>query len=271
MSASVRFHKTSANRKLARQVKVPYEHKHFKFRPTPVAPFCSSTYVSIEATCSESCAFKRGPNGERGGCYIDADSFMRRAMAVLDQGAKGRSGIDVIREEAEEIDRAFPHGVPQDGARGGRDLRLHVGGDVFDRHGAWLLAGAASRWAMRGGGSVWSFTHNWREIAREYFGAISILASVERLGDIREAVRAGYAPALVVEKFPRGKRTFERGGVTFIPCPAETLQKTCVECRLCLDADGLARRGQGIAFEVHGQGAEVAKSALVPLRVKRAA
>lgn len=271
MTPSVRFHKKSANRKLAPVEKVPYDHKQFKFRPTPRAPYCASTYVSIAATCPDTCAFKREPDGTAGGCYVDSDHFMRRAMVTLDTGARGKSGLDVIRDEVREIDLAWPRGIPQDGARGGRDLRLHIGGDVPDGLAAQLLARAAAHWLSRGGGRVWTFTHSWLEIERENFGKISVLASVEQDEQIGAAVQAGYAPALVVARFPNGKRLFTRGGVSFIPCPAETLSKTCVTCRLCLDADKLSARGQGIAFEVHGLGSAAAKSALVPLRVRTAA
>lgn len=278
MSGAAAFQRTSSNRKLATIERVPYPHKAFKFRPTPRAPFCCSTFVSIASTCSNSCAFKRGPNGEPGGCYVDSDSFMRRAMVKLD-GA-GRTPAQAIDDEVRLLDGAFTRRVasnpnapriPQDGARGGRDLRLHVGGDVPDAASARKLGAAAARWLARGGGRVWTFTHGWAEIPREAFGPISVLASVEREHQVAQAVAQGFAPALVAAKFPGGKRPFDWGGVSFVPCPAKTLGKTCVSCRLCLDADGLKRRGQGIAFEVHGQGAAVAAAALVPLRVRRIA
>lgn len=263
------FQAKSSNRKLSPVERIPYAHKDFTFRPTPVGPFCSSTFASIAHTCSDSCVFKRGPNGELGGCYVDSDSFMRRAMMALDAAA--RAGRDPISDEVELLDAIYLRGVPQDGARGGRDLRLHVGGDVPDVLGALQLAGAAGRWRLRGGGLVWTFTHSWPTILRRDFGVISVLASVENVIDIRAVRSRGYAPALVVDKFPAGKRVFRHGGIDFIPCPAETLKKTCVECRLCLNADGLYQRRQGIAFEVHGQGAAVAKAALVPLGIRRRA
>ena len=51
----------------------------------------------------------------------------------------------------------------------------------------------------------------------------------------------------MVAKFPDGKRPFDVAGTRFVPCPAETLGKTCVECRLCLDVD-LHAKNLGIAF-----------------------
>lgn len=270
---AVAFHYKSANRKLAPIERVPYDHPFYKYRPTPRAPFCCSTFVSIEATCSESCLFKRTPEGKRGGCYVDADQFMRRAIGVLDAGAAGRSGPEVIAEEVRVLDGIWRlRGVPRDGWRGqGRDLRLHVGGDVPDSKSAGLLAGAADRWQARGGGSVWTYTHAWNEVHRRAFGSISVLASVESADQVRAARRRGYAPALVVPRFPDGKRPFKLAGTRFIPCPAETLGKTCVECRLCLGGVDLRAKKLGIAFEVHGMASVIARTALVQLRPGRRA
>jgi len=266
----VLFQYVTANRKLAPMVKVPYPHKHFKFRPTPRAPYCCATYASIAATCTDDCPFKRGPNGEKGGCYIDADQFMRRSMQILDGQTEEMTSHEVAAEEARQINRSWPRGIPQDGARGGRDLRLHIGGDVADELSARILAGAAARWLGRGGGRVWTYTHSWRRIPVESFWPISVLASVETPDQVGAARRRGYAPALVVDRFPDGKRPFSVGGTRFIPCPAETIGKTCVECRLCLDAD-LRGMGAGIAFQVHGADSAAARDALVPLRTRRAA
>jgi hypothetical protein len=121
-----------------------------------------------------------------------------------------------------------------------------------------------------GGGRVWTYTHSWRRIPAHAFWPISTLASCETPDQVKAARRRGYAPALVVEKFPKGKRPFVVAGTKFIPCPAETIGKTCVECRLCLDAD-LRGMGAGIAFQVHGDHAAQATRALVPLKVRRAA
>ena len=265
---TARFHGKSSNRKLAPVERVPYDHPRYKFRPTPRAPFCSSTYASITATCSDDCPFKRDASGKPGGCFIDSDQFMHRAMQKLDAGAQGRTGIDVIHEEAKKLDRAF-HGkrVPQDGARGGRDLRLHVGGDVPSAAGARVLAGAAARWRLRGGGAVWTYTHSWRDVPREAFGSISVLASVENEHQVLAARARGYAPALVVDRFPDGKRPFLVASIRVVPCPAETLAKTCVECRLCLDVD-LTAKGLGIGFQVHGLDSAAAVRALTPLTTR---
>lgn len=263
-SGGAAFIRTSTNSKLSPIGFKPYDNPRFSRRPVPRAPFCSSTYVSIEATCPDTCSFKRR------GCYIDT-GFTKRLASTLDVEAQDRSAFEVILEEVALIDRAFALGMPQDGARGGRDLRLHVGGETPSAGAAVLLAEAAGRWRARGGGSVWTFTHNWRSIPRAAFGSISALASVETPAQADQALAAGYAPALVVSEFPRGRKAFTTGGVKLVPCPAESGERTCVECRLCFDDKVLAARGTGIAFKAHGAGADQVRTQLGVLRAPRRA
>jgi hypothetical protein len=187
-----------------------------------------------------------------------------------DRAATGLKPEEVIAEEVGLIDSAFRSGpVPQDGARGGRDLRLHEGGDVGSLTGALLLNGAAGRWLERGGGRVWTYTHWWREIPRSVWGPISVLASVETPQDIEAARQAGYAAAIVVEKFP-ADRAFSLPGSSarIIPCPAETGSVTCATCRLCIDRD-LLRMNAAIAFEAHGGGRKKVAETLVKLGLKK--
>ncbi len=254
------FLKKSANRKLAPTVLVP---TRVRPRPTPTAPFVCSSYVSIETTCPDTCAFKGG------GCYVRS-GFTATMSRNLDDVARHYSVDEVIREEVRLIDGAFPlpKGVPQDGARGGRDLRLHVGGDIRTRNHARWLGSAADRYRERGGGLVWSFTHAWRDVPRVEWGyAVSVLASVERPEEIESAREHGYAAAIVLNQFPSTK-AFTLPGTTarIIPCPAETVGRTCVECRLCLDAGKLFERNFAIAFEAHGPGVKKVREALVQLR-----
>lgn len=250
-----KFHAMSADRKLS-----PVALREVgseRLRPMPMPPYCCTTYASIEATCTEDCPYKRA------GCYVDA-GFTRFAGALLDQAVLAKSPLEVAKIESRLIDSAWPQtlkrgptgmravgGVPQDGARGGRDLRLHVGGDCADEPSARELAGAATRWKARGGGTVWTYTHSWRRIARAAWGPISVLASVESAAQVPEARHQGYAAAIVVERFPFGRKAFHMGSATFVPCPAETTATTCVECRLCLDVN-LYGIGKGIAFQAHG-------------------
>lgn len=262
------FIKKSCNPKLSPQ---GYETaKSGRRRFVPQKPFCSSTYVSINATCPDSCQFKGGA------CYVTT-GFTQQINLRLDHEVNdAKHPPHPNLAEANQIIRSFPGRgrprkavlhelrpggpIPQDGARGGRDLRLHVGGDALDKYGAELLAEAADSWKRRGGGAVWTFTHRWREIPRNAWGSISVLASIDHPRAAPEALRAGYAPAVVVDSFSsdRAKRHFlvdnEHADTKIIPCPNETRGVTCVECRLCLNATKLWEQRSVIAFAVHGHG-----------------
>lgn len=260
---AVRFHAQSANRKLS-----PITHENYdgpgnrKKRPVPAPPFVSATYASIAATCSDRCRFRDG------GCFV-LSGFNGRSNRQLDRIAKDEqlSGLDVALQEAELIRRAFGRGqIPQDGARGGRDLRLHVGGDIYGPTAARVLARAAAQWLRRGGGRVWTYTHAWEALRPEDVAPIACLASVEDADDALAAVKDGWVPALTVASFGGRRRRFQvkgrtagpvrlrKAGWSFIPCPAETSGSNCAECRLCFDTDKLRERKTGIAFAVHGMG-----------------
>ncbi len=248
MSAAVSFQKKSANAKLSPQDQVPYRHpasgRLFQ-RPIPKPPYACSTSVSIEATCPVTCRYKDN------GCYEQAGLTGGRAKK-RDQAAEGMTGDEVAELEAATIDAQFPRGVPQDGARGGRDLRLHVAGDAPSEAGARMLAGAAQRWLDRRGGAVWTYTARWGEIPREAWGPIHVLASVQTIEEADEAASLGYTPAYSISTFESTRRypmRFSKAGLQVLPCPAQTRDRDCVSCRLCLRelAPNIA-----IGFEVHG-------------------
>lgn len=259
--ASAEFRELSCNSKLS-PVTFTKRGKGKIPTPHPRPPFCSSTFAAIETTCPDSCRFKDN------GCMADG-GLTRILSRRLNRNARGLTELQVIAEEARMIDRSFGGGpVPGDGAGGKRALRVHVGGDVQSVEAARIIGAAAVRWRRRGGGSVWTFTHSWREIPREAWGwAISVLASCESAADVRYALERGYAPAIVLPELPAdGKRMRDvaGSGIDVIPCPGETRDATCVGCRLCLDRP-LAQMRVGIAFGVHGRDKRAAASALVQL------
>lgn len=248
--AAARFLAQSANRKLSPQQFTTYRGRLYQI---PVAPFCSSTYVSVRATCPETCAFKRR------GCYVDG-GYTRRVSQQMDRAAETRSAVEVIQEEAALIDSAFGgRDVPHDGMGGARSLRLHVGGDAGNEEGARILAACAERWRRRGGGAVWCYTHLWRDVSRAAWGeTISVHASIERFAEVEEARRQGYEHCVIVTARFREE---QRGGV--LPCPAERGGTTCVVCRRCLDR--LPSDGAVTAFVVHGTQAAAATRVLAEL------
>lgn len=241
----VSVQRTSSNRKLApqRQVKLGAGWR----RNEPIGPYVASTYVSIAATCPSSCTFKNN------GCYVQAGAT-KLANENLDAAAEGWTALEVIQAEADEIDRLWSGGVPQDGARGGRDLRLHVGGDVSCSRGAAELGAAARRWRERGGGKVWTYTHKWKTVESSAWGPwISVLASCDTIGDVSRAWARGYSPALLVRSYPKANKVWRFGRFTAVPCPVEAgAQTTCATCRLCMDDLRLRMGRLVIAFAEHG-------------------
>ncbi len=254
--SAVSVQRASANRKLAPQRRVLVGNR---VRNEPIGPYVASTYVSIVATCPRSCPYKDA------GCYAQAGMTVR----ALDRAAsrRGHSADDVVAAEVAAIDGLFVRGVPADGARGGRDLRLHVSGDAPHARGARQLAAAAQRYQDRGGGSVWTYTHRWRRIPRSAWGPIAVLASVETTADAHAAVAAGYAPALTVENHA-ADFAWTHGSLRIVPCPAQTRGTTCAQCRLCLDPE-LVRRKAGVSFALHGAARDVAVRRLVQLHASK--
>jgi len=204
----------------------------------------AATYAPIKHTCPNTCALK----GE--GCYAQ-QSYVGMLNKKLEIEHEGKTPEELAYVEAAAIDAAFPKGIPQDGARGGRDLRIHVSGDCQTETAARVVAAAARRYMARGGGQVWSYTHAWRVVPRSAWEGVSVLASVESAVDAAEAVALGYTPAIVVPTH-KDMRVYELDGQKFIPCPAQTRDMSCVDCRLCFNDTKLQSRSQGIAFAAHG-------------------
>lgn len=201
-----------------------------------------ATYVSIEASCPKDCPLMDE------GCYAQ-NSFVGIVSKRLNSEAVAISALQAARAEAHAIDQSYNAGkVPL-----GRDLRLHVSGDSRTLAGTKLINNAVGRWKARGGGDVWSYTHAWYSVPRKEWSNVSILGSITSLKEVPFARKQGYAPAIVVSEFP-SIRSFKLDGsdVEWIPCPAQTKDVSCVDCRLCFDANRLFNSNYGIAFMVHG-------------------
>lgn len=255
-SGPASFQVISTNRKLSPIVYTKLGDTRWS-RPYSLRPRVCSTYVSVSATCSGSCPFK-----DRG-CYVQA-GITGRLIRQLDAAAFGMCSLDVIREECALIDSVFPSGVPQDGFVGGRDLRLHVGGDASTERGAEMLARSADLWQRRGGGSVWTYTHAWRQIDRRAWGVISASASVETVEEADDAWFSGYVPVLVLPRFERAGAYRLGGsstGLRLIPCSAELRGSNCAECRACIDSAHMRGR-YAIGIVVHGQWRKIAAEGL---------
>ena len=201
-----------------------------------------ATYASIESTCPDSCSLK----GK--GCYAML-SFVGIQSRHLDKQATNLTAVQVAKAEANVIDSCYNGGeVPR-----GRPLRLHVSGDSRTITGTKMINAAIGRWKKRGGGDCWSYTHAWKQVPRKNWNNVSILASVSSVKEVADAKRQGYAPTIVVPEFENDK-SFKLDGsdITWIPCPAQTRNVGCSDCKLCFNASRLERDNYGIAFAAHG-------------------
>ena len=212
----------------------------------------SATYVS-QGSCPLDCPFLHY------GCYAET------GRAAIHTRRLNRSPIKdpiaLARAEARAIDNLT----------GKRLLRLHVVGDCRTNRAARIVASASARYAARmqalavnrinaycalpGRKSVWTYCHAWRKVARDSWGEVSVLASVESFPDAHRAISRGYAPAIVVPRFRR-PQAYPQGGLTILPCPHQSKSEhiTCDKCRLCLDDNRLLRNRMAIAFLPHGEG-----------------
>lgn len=206
----------------------------------------AATYLPIFATCSSTCPLLNN------GCYAQGGNVGMNVRR-LEREMSGLGGDVIAILEAGEIRDAAER------VKDSRPLRLHVSGDAITEFRARMLADAARSWK----GRVWSYTHAWRDVSRESWGGVSILASCERLEDAKKAMKAGYAAALVTGPHPANGRAYERDGVKIIPCPAQTRKDVkCTTCRLCFDDQALLARNAVIAFETHGAGKKRALTVL---------
>lgn len=210
----------------------------------------SATYATIAGTCPDSCSLKGT------GCYAQYGNVAIQVNRI-DDAYKGAPAdtLTLARREARQIRESFEGGpIPHDGEGDVRALRIHVSGDARTPSAARELASAAWNWVKRGGGNVWSYTHAWKQVKRNVWGAVSVLASIEDPKLASQVRRQGYAPALVVPTHPAdGKAWKDSSGNTWIPCPAQTRETvSCVDCKLCWRADSLFERRAGITFAAHG-------------------
>jgi len=201
-----------------------------------------ATYVSIKASCPNSCALKES------GCYAQLGNTGMQVKRLDDQ-ATGMSALDLARAEAKAIDNSYKGGpVPA-----GRDMRLHVSGESRTVTGSRIINKAIGRWKQRGGGNCWSYTHAWKNVSREEWSNVSMLASIDSIADVKAARKQGYAPAMVVAEFDSPKTFKVKGCDTkWIPCPAQTKEVGCTDCKLCFNANRLYEGNFGIAFAAHG-------------------
>lgn len=192
---------------------------------------CSATYAS-QTSCPKSCPlFRKGCYAELGPIGIHTNRLNKEkttAFAVAQQEARAIGGLS-----------------------GKNHLRLHVVGDSTTKKGTKLLANAAKRYTAKAHKNVWTYTHAWRQMERENWGKISVLASCENLDDAIKAMKRGYAAAVIVPKF-QSEKAYSVGKYKVIPCPNQTKHITCDKCKLCMNDKRLKANKLIIGFEPHG-------------------
>lgn len=176
-------------------------------------------------------------------------------MADACYGKAGPQGIHSRRLDRETADNVTPEDIATmeaeaiDSLTGDRDLRVHVTGDCRTSAAAEIVSQAMKRHENKNGRSSWTYTHAWRDVPVSSWNGVSVLASCETAQDVMEARAAGYATALVVERFESKKAYPIADGVAGVPCPNQTHEGiTCVDCRLCMKN----KKDVTILFEAHG-------------------
>ena len=198
----------------------------------------AATYAPIAQTCPTSCALRNN------GCYAQSGNVGFQVRRT-ERETEGMNGDTVAVLEGDEIADMARHSPK------GHALRIHVSGDATSTFRAQQMARGASVWL----GPVWSYTHAWRTVPRDAWGRVSVLASVETEEGALRALQEGYAAALVVSAHPADGRAYRTlGGLKLIPCPSQTRDVKCTDCRLCWDDKNLLRQNAAITFAAHGSG-----------------
>lgn len=214
----------------------------------------SGTYASQASTCPDSCPLKptlddKGKVIKTNGCYANG-TMVAMQSAKLNQAQK-QDPMEAQKQEVKAIE----------GLSGNLDLRVHVVGDCVDDAHARALSKAMAKHRQKKGKAAWTYTHNWRKIQAKSWQGESVLASCDSLSQVKEANKLGYSAAVIVDSFDSPK-VYTKDGIKLLPCLYQTKGIQCVDCRLCLNSNKLARLGLTIAFVPHGGGKAKARLSL---------
>lgn len=205
----------------------------------------SATYAPIQS-CPDTCPFLDH------GCYAQTGNT-QFTLTRLNKNAKEKKQerpVDIARAEAEAIR----------GLTGKLPLRLHIVGDCKTPKAAEIISQAAEDHKAKHGQPVWTYTHAWREIPRERWGDISVLASCETVEECKQAMKRGYAASIV--RLKPFEKTFPWRGVSMVPCKGLTKGTKCDKCRLCMNDQTMKDKKNVICFFPHGSKANAAKQVI---------
>lgn len=199
------------------------------------AGLVSATYAPIQ-TCPNHCRFKdKGCYAQLGhtGIHAKHNEMEARRQKIF-------RPLDFAKAEAKKILELS----------GERPLRLHVMGDCRTPKSAEVLARAAEKYTKLHHKPVWTYTHCWREIPREKWGSISVLASCETFEEAEYAKKRGYAISMT--RWKAFNKAFNWKGFKMQPCKELTEGIQCNKCQLCFKDDYLRKNNIVICFFPHG-------------------
>lgn len=199
-----------------------------------------ATYVTL-CSCSNKCPLKNK------GCYAQ-NSYINFIVTKLNNQSYYLDPISIAKIEASVIDSSYNGKIIPNKA-----LRLHVSGDSKTIKGSKIINDAVKRWKLRGGKVVWSYTHSWRNVERDIWNDVSMIASIDKIEQYKKARDQGYSSALIIKEHLNKKPHFINGSsIKWIPCLAQIQDTTCIKCGLCLDEKTLFNKNLGILFAAHG-------------------
>ena len=195
---------------------------------------------AAQASCPDSCPFLKS------GCYAESGPQGIWTKRMNDAASSAKvTDMDVAMAEAAAI-RTLPDDRP---------LRLHIVGDCRTDKAAATVSAAADERSQ----PTWAYTHAWRTVDRASWGRVNVLASCETDADVAAAYDRGYAACRVVNKHDGERAKRDAQGMLNIPCPEQTGRSTsCIDCRLCWNADALRNRKAVIVFAAHGATKKIA-------------
>lgn len=208
----------------------------------------SVTYASQDS-CPPDCPLLKK------GCYAKTGPIGIVTKRLND--APKMSAITMASQEAQAIKELT----------GRMDLRVHVVGDCTTPRTARIIAGAMKAHRRRRGKSAWNYTHSWKKIPVKNWLGESTLASCQSIKEAREAMKAGYAPAVILESFDRNG-PYRKDGLKILPCRHTTHGIQCVDCRACFDVAALIRTKTAIGFIPHGAESQAVVRVLQTLVIK---
>jgi len=144
--------------------------------------------------------------------------------------------------------------------KGENPLRLHIVGDCKTAKAAQIVSKAADEYQERSDQKVWTYTHAWKDVPREKWGNVSVLASCETIAEAKHAMKRGYAASVVRAK--PFEKPFYLEGVIMVPCLELTKGIKCNKCKVCWHDKELRDSKKVICFFPHGAGKEDARRAL---------